>query len=123
MKSIDTEKFTKYYQRRDVTNTYDSQRERTPYRRDKRRVELKYFLELLDKKDKDKVLELGCSSGFLTKHLGKVTAIDTSEGMLKIAHEKNPEAECIHADMFKMPFKDNSFDKVVTMRVWNHLQV
>ena len=64
---------------------------------------------------------MGCSSGFLTKYLGKVTAIDTSEGMLKITKKKNPSAKCIHADMFDMPFNNNSFDKVVTMRVWNHL--
>lgn len=121
MKSRNTEEFTKYYQQKKVTGTYDSQREATKYRRMKRKVELKYFLELIDKKDKERVLELGCSSGFLTEHLGKVTAIDTSEGMLKIAHAKNPDAECIHADMFEMPFKDNSFDKVATMRVWNHL--
>ncbi len=121
MKSEDAKKFTEYYKQRKVTGTYDAQREGTPYRRRKRAVELKYFLELIEKKDKEKVLELGCSSGFLTKHLGRVTAIDTSEGMLEITRKKNPLAKCIHADMFDLPFKDNSFDKVVTMRVWNHL--
>jgi len=121
MKSEDSKKFTEYYKKNKVTGTYDSQREATEYRRKKRRVELKSFLRLLDKKDKEKVLELGCSSGFLTKHLGKVTAIDTSEGMLEIAHSKNPRAKCIHADMFELPFKNSSFDKVITMRVWNHL--
>ena len=121
MKSKDAEKFSEYYRRKNVTGTYDSQREGTAYRREKRRVELKYFLELIDKKEKEKILELGCSSGFLTEHLGKVTAIDTSEGMLDITRKKNALAKCIHGDMFEMPFKDNSFDKVVTMRVWNHL--
>lgn len=121
MKSKEAENFTEYYREKKVTGTYDKQREGNAYRRRKRRQELRYFLELVDKKDKEKVLELGCSSGFLTKHLGKVTAIDTSEGMLDIAHSKNPLAKCIHADMFDLPFKDNSFDKVVTMRVWNHL--
>jgi len=121
MKSLDAQKFTDYYKQKRVTGTYDSQREGTVYRREKRRVELKYFLELIDKKPKEKVLELGCSSGFLTEHLGSVTAIDTSDGMLDITRGKNPSAKCIHADMFEMPFKNNSFDKVVTMRVWNHL--
>ena len=41
--------------------------------------------------------------------------------MLEITKGKNPLAQCIYADMFEMPFKDNTFDKVVTMRVWNHL--
>ena len=121
MKSKDAQKFSKYYQKKKVTTTYDSQREGTTYRRRKRKIELKYFLELLDKKNEDKVLELGCSSGFLTKHLGKVTAIDTSKDMLEVAYKKNPQAKCVYADMFNLPFKNNSFNKVITMRVWNHL--
>jgi len=121
MKSKNAEDFTKYYQQKRVTGTYDSQREKTVYRRKKRATELRIFLEMIDKKDKENVLELGCSSGFLTKHLGKVTAIDTSEGMLEIAHSKNPLAKCLPGDMFDLKFKDGSFDKVVTMRVWNHL--
>ena len=121
MKSKDAEKFTEYYRQKIVTGTYDKQREGTSYRRNKRAVELRYFLEMIDKKESEKVLELGCSSGFLTKHLGKVTAIDTSDGMLRITNEKNHLATCISADMFSLPFKNNSFDKVVTIRVWNHL--
>ena len=121
MKSEESKEFTKYYQQKRVTETYDSQRKGNAYRRRKRELELKCFLDLLNKKPKEKVLELGCSSGFLTEHLGEVTAIDTSKNMLKLAHSKNKKAKCIYADMFKIPFKDNSFDKVITMRVWNHL--
>src|SRR3989344_4276876 len=123
MKSKDSQKFTEYYRKQKVTGTYDKQREGTPYRRKKRAIELKYFLELIDKKPNEKVLELGCSSGFLTKELGKVTAIDTSNDMLKIAHSKNPKAICVSGDMFDIPFNQNTFDKVVTMRVWNHLNL
>lgn len=121
MKSQESQEFTKYYQQKKVTGTYDSQREKNKYRRRKRGVELKYFLDLLDKKKEERVLELGCSSGFLTAHLGKITAIDTSIKMLEIARSKNSQAKCIPGDMFDLKFKNNSFDKVVTMRVWNHL--
>ena len=121
MKSEESKQFTKYYQQERVTGTYDKQREGNEYRINKRRKELRYFLDLLYKKGDEEVLELGCSSGFLTKHLGKVTAIDTSTDMLKIAHSKNKLANCIPGDMFDLKFEDNSFDKVITMRVWNHL--
>ena len=121
MKSKKSQDFTKYYQQKKVTATYDAQREGNIYRIRKRALELKYFLELIEKKPKEKVLELGCSSGFLTKHLGKVNAIDTSEDMLEIAHSKNPLAKCTPGDMFELDFKNDSFDKVTTMRVWNHL--
>ncbi len=114
-------KFKEYYKKKKVTGTYDKQRQGTRYRRQKRKKELKIFLKLLDKKRKDKILELGCSSGFLTRYLGKVTAIDTSKEMLEIAKKKNPKARVLEADMFKLPFKKNSFDKIVTMRVWVHL--
>ncbi|MCA9485803.1 MAG: methyltransferase domain-containing protein [Nanoarchaeota archaeon] len=121
MKSDDAKAFTEYYRKKNVTGTYDKQREGNPYRVRKRKVELRYFLDMIDKKEKDNVVELGCSSGFLTKHLGRVTAIDTSTGMLEIASKKNPLAKCVPGDMFDLKFKDESFDKVVTMRVWNHL--
>ena len=121
MKSDEAKRFTEYYRAKNVTGSYDKQREGTEYRRRKRALELKYFLDLLDKKKNEKVLELGCSSGFLAKYLGEVTCIDTSEKMLEITKKKNPAAKCIAADMFKLPFKERSFDKVVTMRVWNHL--
>lgn len=115
------EDFKEYYKQERVTSSYTNQRLSTEYRRQKRMEELDIFLELLNKKEGEKVLEIGCSDGWLTQRLGKVTAIDTSKKMLEITKTKNPEANIIEADMFKLPFKDKSFDKVVTMRVWNHL--
>ena len=50
MKSKDTKKFTEYYRQRHVTETYDKQRQGSDYRIIKRHLELKCFLELLDKK-------------------------------------------------------------------------
>jgi len=115
------EKFKQYYQQKKVVSSYDKQRQKNKYRQKKRQVELKIFLDLIDKQTKDKILELGCSSGFLTQHLGKITAIDTSQGMLETTKQKNPQAELIQADMFELPFKENSFDKIVVIRTWNHL--
>lgn len=117
-----TKKFKEYYQDDSVTGTYDKQRLGNLYRIQKRQKELEMFLNLLDKKKGEKVLELGCSSGFLAKELGEVWAVDTSPKMLEITKQKNPRAIIKEADMFHLPFEDNSFDKVVTMRVWNHLK-
>jgi len=117
------EDLKKYYQRKNVTSTYSQQRLATNYRREKRKKEVAIFLELLNKKDNEKVLEIGPSDGMLTQYLGKVVAIDTSKEMLKITKKKNPQAKVLEADMFKLPFKKSSFNKVVTMRVWNHLDI
>ena len=119
---MDKERFKEYYKKKDVTTTYDSQRLGTEYRRNKREKELEIFLRFLDKEEEDEILELGCSSGFLTKYLGKkVTAIDTSREMLEIVRNKSPWAKCLVADMFELPFRDKAFHKVITMRVWTHL--
>lgn len=115
------EELKKYYQDKEVIDTYDNQRLATDYRKFKRKKELEIFLLLLGKKEGEKVLEIGCSSGFLTQNLGRVTAIDTSKKMLEQTKIKNPKAKVLEADMFKLPFRDNSFNKIVTMRVWNHL--
>lgn len=117
------EKFKEYYKKSEVAKTYDSQREGTKYRREKREKELRIFLDLLNGKGGN-ILELGCSSGALTKFLtgfGVVTAIDTNPEMLKLTKQKNPQAQCICADMFKLPFQDKIFNSVVTIRVWTHL--
>jgi len=113
--------FSRYYKDKEVTDTYDTQREGTKYRREKRKIELQIFLELLDKKEGEEVLEIGASSGALTKYLKKVVAVDTNSEMLKLTKQKNPQANCICADMFKLPFQDKLFDKVITIRVWTHL--
>lgn len=115
------EKFKEYYLQKQVYSTYDKQREGSLYRKKKRQKELNIFLELINKQPKDNILEIGCSSGFLTMHLGKCTAIDTNAAMLKLAKKKNPLAKYFVMDMFKMTFLPNSFDKIVTMRVWTHL--
>jgi len=52
-------KFSEYYKRKDVTSTYESQREGSDYRKHKRYIELGVILEFLDKKPKDKLLEIG----------------------------------------------------------------
>ena len=109
------EKFAEYYQRKMVSGGYDNQREGTEYRRKKR------LLELINKSPNDKLLEIGCSSGFLTQHLGECIAIDTNADMLRLSKEKNPFAKYAVMDMFNMNFPKNSFDKIATMRVWTHL--
>ena len=118
------EDFKDYYKKKEVTGSYDSQREATEYRRIKRKNELLIFLDLINKKEGDDVLEIGCSSGVLTKYLGNVTAIDTSLDMLKLAKKKNPKATLFEADMFRIDklFEEEGLDTIVTQRVWNHLK-
>ena len=63
-----------------------------------------------------KVLDVGCGPGTYTsyfKSLGaKVSAIDISEEMVKIAASKVPGADIRVADMNKIPFPPSTFDLV-----------
>jgi len=116
------ESFSEYYKDEHVTGTYDEQRLKTKYRREKREIEMKIFLELLNIKDDETILECGCSSGFMTQFLGdNVTAVDTSGDMIELAKVKNSKAKFHCLDMFKIDSLNRKFDKIVSKRVMTHL--
>jgi SAM-dependent methyltransferase len=59
------------------------------------------------------VLDVACGTGSLTQHLGSdLTGLDQSEAMLKVARGRVPWAEFVRGDAFRMPFAEDSFDRV-----------
>ena len=62
------------------------------------------------------VLELGCGTGSMTRHLSyfgaDVTAVDLSEPMLSRARRKNPSVHFVQADMLEFD-AGRSFDRVL----------
>ena len=117
MTGKNAEDFEEYYKKNHVVNTYDSQREGSEYRRKSRERIAKIYLKFLEKEDEDKIIDLGCGSGYLTQFLGKAVGIDSSPGMLEVARKKLPDLKFIEASIFELPFKDNEFDRAVTHRV------
>jgi SAM-dependent methyltransferase len=60
-----------------------------------------------------RVLDVACGTGFLTQHLGSdLTGLDQSEAMLEVARRRVPWAEFVRGDAFRMPFAEDSFDRV-----------
>ena len=60
-----------------------------------------------------RVLDIACGTGFLTQHLGSdLTGLDQSEAMLKVARGRVPWAEFVRGDAFRMPFAEDSLDRV-----------
>lgn len=83
-----------------------------------------------------KVLEVGCGSGAFTTYIaraigkqGKVNALDIQQGMLNQLKEKlsNPQnndidnIELINASAYNLPFKNNSFDLVYMISVFQEI--
>ncbi len=65
------------------------------------------------------VLDVGCGTGFLTRHLkGEVVGLDQSEAMLRIARERVPGATFVRGDALALPFPDESFERVFTSNLY-----
>ena len=77
-------------------------------------------------KPRDKILDVGCGNGRLQEILKEKNVdyigVDISEKLIEIAKRKYPRAKFIVlTDPLKLPFEDNSFDKVFAIRVLHHI--
>lgn len=87
------------------------------------RVEKEPIYTYLDPHAGEHILDVGCGTGNFSLELArkgvKVTGIDISEPMLAKARKKAADAglaiEFLHADAMKLPFGDNTFDKIVSV--------
>jgi SAM-dependent methyltransferase len=74
---------------------------------------------------KDKVLDAGCGNGRLYPALEEKKidyyGIDNSEQLIKIAKEKYPQVGFQIADILKIPFADNYFDKIYCIAALHHI--
>ncbi|MCL4418058.1 MAG: class I SAM-dependent methyltransferase, partial [Actinobacteria bacterium] len=88
------------------------------------------LIEELNPKEREKIIDLGCGTGyylFLLSNLPvrlNLTGFDYDVKALAEAKTSlsGKNIELISGDLHKMPFKDNSFDKVVISEVLEHLE-
>jgi ubiquinone/menaquinone biosynthesis C-methylase UbiE len=86
-----------------------------------RKYEGKLILELLRPSAGDHILDAGCGTGIFTTDLlqtgAQVTGLDLSLPMLKRAGEKfqSLQFRSALADIRRLPFRDNAFDKIVSV--------
>lgn len=73
----------------------------------------------------DKILDLGCGNGRLFEILKDkcidYLGVDNSENLIEIARKKYPEARFETADVFNLPFQNDFFDKVFSIRALHHI--
>jgi ubiquinone/menaquinone biosynthesis C-methylase UbiE len=85
----------------------------------------KYLLRYLEPKPRDIILDIGCGLGhcldFLSKFSKNLVGLDTDFTSLFYA-QKTTKTDYVLSRGEKMPFKDNSFDKLLNLGVLEHIQ-
>lgn len=89
---------------------------------------LNTIYNIVHKREKAKILDIGFGTGILTKKLYddgyEIYGIDFSQNMIEIAKEKMPFASLIKYDFSKgLPeeIRDNSFDYIISTYAMHHL--
>lgn len=88
--------------------------------------EMKEILSFLGSEGSGRaLLDVGCGKGIFVaamKEYGyRVSGVEVSNELLRIAKEKNPEAELKKASATDLPFPDNSFDCLICVEVLEHV--
>ncbi|WP_010254476.1 class I SAM-dependent methyltransferase [Treponema primitia] len=87
---------------------------------------IELLIKLLYIKNGDAVLDVGTGTGvlipILLKLTGNITAIDSAEKMIELAHKKfaHTEVNFIHGDVLEYPFDDGAFDHIICYSVFPH---
>lgn len=76
------------------------------------------------------ILDIGCGNGFVTKQIAnafpkaKIIAIDIEKDKIEYAKKYNKAGNVKYArgNLFRLPFKKNSFDLVICNEVLEHLE-
>ncbi len=91
----------------------------TPFGRYADKLEKELIFEFLGKVGGKRVLDAGCGTGNYTVELAKrkavVVGLDSSVEMLKFAKEKAKGIQFVLGSMLCLPFKDKSFDALVSV--------
>ena len=98
--------------------SYDSWYDKNP---EVFKTEKETLLNLLNLKKGEKILESGCGTGKFSyefkKHGSEVFCLDISREMLYFAKGKGRCSYYVLANAEHLPFKDNAFDKALTITV------
>lgn len=83
-------------------------------------TECDLLLRRLDPRPGERVLDVGCGTGWFTRRLAgrpdlDVTGIDIDTAALAFARNCDRHATYLHADALRLPFADGSFERVISV--------
>ena len=76
--------------------------------------------KLLEPQATDKILDVGCGDGDVTKELpGEIHGIELLK--TRVERAKKNGVKCVHGSANKLPWKENTFDKAICSEVLEHV--
>jgi ubiquinone/menaquinone biosynthesis C-methylase UbiE len=114
--------FKEYYKDKGVAEEYDTRRLRGLKAIIVRQLEFFAVDSLIEKSLNSKILEVGVGTGFIAKLLakkGRLTGVDISPEMLKLASKTVGDAKFLLADVLNLKLGEK-FDTAVSIRVISH---
>jgi len=81
---------------------------------------------MLNPQPHDRILDIGCNQGYFERHflIGKVAevhGVDYDEAAIEYAKRMDGDQYYTRCDSAKLPFDDNSFDKILCLDTFEHV--
>ncbi len=90
------------------------------------RAVLALVSKLFARDARPKVIDVGCGTGYVLKHLrdrGALTAgVEVSPDPLRLARERDPDSVYVCAPSDRLPFEGGQFDLAISLDVYEHLE-
>lgn len=83
----------------------------------------KQRIDWLKKNVSGRVLEIGCSTGFVLNYVGGGVGVDIDQLRLEYAKKTYPRCQFLYADAAKMNFADQEFDTVMIPDILEHVEM
>lgn len=110
------------------TDNYRKHTHKNPIQRLLLRNFFRNLLSLISKKQVNSILDVGCGEGFTLNRLkeqgiGKeLEGIEYLQTAIDLGKEMYPDIKITKGSIYRLPYKDNSFDLVLCTEVLEHLE-